>query len=160
MGRAWKERGFWKLVKWQKGFSTGAWKRLSEIWSSVITSTPFLPSPCSPSPSPKFSCQREVQKSYVRWWGQVWALPSWLNECDVHGLRAIGDALQQLSELNGKVFAQLLEHLTALWSNTQQLRGAGKGKIIFYLKLVPSMEFLGAEWSSQLEKLKEKINPF
>lgn len=86
------ERGFWKLVKWQKRFSIGIWKRLSEIWSRVITSTPFLPSPCSPSPSPKFSCQREVQESYVRWWGQVWALPSWLNECDVHGLRPTGDA--------------------------------------------------------------------
>lgn len=27
MGRSWKERGFWKLVKWREGFSIGVWER-------------------------------------------------------------------------------------------------------------------------------------
>lgn len=34
MGRSWKERGFWKLVKWQEGVSIGVWKRTH--WNLIL----------------------------------------------------------------------------------------------------------------------------
>jgi len=45
-------------------------------------------------------------------------------------------------------------HSPPTWSNTRQLRVAGKGKIIFHLKRVPSMELLGTEWSKATREIK------